>query len=80
MKIEINTKEKTIKILEECSFVELQNFIKNIDNYIEYKITSDIQYKYWPDNITSSGFTLYNSSANDVTNKIPSDVTYTTSN
>jgi hypothetical protein len=81
MKVEINTKEKTIKILEECSFGELKNFMKNIDDYIQYKIISDIQnYSSGIITTTGRGFKFYDTGSSDVTNKIPSDVTYTTSN
>ena len=48
MNIELNTKNKTIKILEECSFKELESFLKNLDDYKEYKVISDIKYEYWP--------------------------------
>jgi hypothetical protein len=46
MNIELNTKNKTIKILEECSFKELESFLKNIDDYKEYKLISDNKYLY----------------------------------
>jgi hypothetical protein len=82
MKIELNTKEKTIKVLNETSFRELEQFLKNLEDYKDYKIISEIKYEYWPTTITSGTTTptyFYGSSGN-VTTKIPTNVTYTTSN
>lgn len=45
MNIQLNTKEKTIKILEDVSFKELEEFISKLDeNYKDYKITSCNEY------------------------------------
>jgi hypothetical protein len=70
MNIKLNTKEKTIVLLEECKFIELKDFLGKFEDYVDYKIVTEIQtidYKpnpYVPTWTTISG----------------TDVTYTTSN
>lgn len=82
MNIEINTKNKTIKILEDCSIKELNEFFENFNLGEDYKIMQfvKIEYIYPPLYSTSSGdFKLYNSSGNTTT-LVPGNVTYTSSN
>ena len=38
MKVEIDTNNKTIKVLEECKIMDLLNTFRDLDNYREYKI------------------------------------------
>ena len=48
MKIEINTTEKKINILEEVSVKELQILLESIKNIDEYTITQSKEYIYIP--------------------------------
>ena len=38
MKVEIDTSNKTIKVLEECKIMDLLNTFRDLDDYKEYKI------------------------------------------
>lgn len=50
MKIQIDTKNKTITLLEDISFSELKNFIKTLKDGDEYEIIRTIEYQqhYYP--------------------------------
>lgn len=48
MKIEINTKEKTIKLLEDVSFEELKELLKTFKNGEDYTIIKTVEVQYQP--------------------------------
>jgi len=83
MNVKINTKEKKITILEECSFKELESFLKNLEDYKDYTVVSEIQYNWWcsPTTITTNGngFQYYNTNpySGTITTKSADNSTFT---